>query len=201
MPTGASKGRTIRAVFALLSGFLLCLPGRATAQGAVAAPSPAPSLPQKEIRNAYSEGDFDGVIVAIDSFTQTHKTYSQNDSVFIAKYLAVIYTANPLTREKGKHYMFRLLNLQPSARIVDMFASDEINRIFESVREEYVVRRETLAQDGLAKPASVPAVGRKGFSRPFYWVAGGITVAALGAAAFYLLQPERAPDKVYDLPE
>jgi hypothetical protein len=219
----------IRAVFPALLGVLLCLPSGAYAVETNAIP-PAPAhslnqnLNQKQIHQVYTEGDFDGVIAAIDSFTQANRTFSHSDSVFIAKHLAVIYTANPKTREKGKNYMFRLLNLLPSAKIVDMFVSDEIDHIFERVREEYVVRQASLGQDAPTQlesnryaadklgmktsagndpeHASNPEAKRKkGFSHPMYWVAGGVTLAVIGGAAIYLLQPEKTADRIYDLPE
>jgi len=36
--------------------------------------------------------------------------------------------------------MFRLLELLPSAKLVDMFVSEEIDRIFDKVRDEFNVR-------------------------------------------------------------
>src|SRR5258706_13380272 len=76
-------------------------------------------LDQKKVHGVYSEGDFDLVVSMIDVFTRSNPTCSKSDSVFIAKHLAVIYTANPATREMGKNYMFKLLDLLPSAKIVD----------------------------------------------------------------------------------
>lgn len=181
-------------------------------------------LDQKRIHSVYSEGDFETVIAAIDSFTQANKSYSQSDSVFIAKHLAVIYTANPATREKGKHYMFRLLSLLPSAKIVDMFVSDEIDHIFEKVREEYIVRQAVLGDDAPSmlesnqyathkmtmsgnprpKPGAgqaTSAMGKSGSSSARYWIAGGVALVAIGSTAFYFLQPEPAADKNYVLPK
>lgn len=223
MVNGLLKGMRIRPVFPVLLGLMLCLPGRLRALDSQAVPpSPETSLNQKRIHHVYAEGDFDGVIAAIDSFTQANKTFSHADSVFIAKHLAVIYTANPKTREKGKNYMFRLLNLLPSARIVDMFVSDEIDHIFEKVREEYVVRQASLGQDaptnlesnryaadklgmnaahGTAPDSEPAAMRKKGIPHSFYWVAGGVALAAVGGAAIYLLQPEKPADRIYDLPE
>ena len=40
-----------------------------------------------------------------------------------AKHLAVVYTANPQTREKGKYFMRRLPALLPTAKLVDMYVS------------------------------------------------------------------------------
>lgn len=217
----------LRSVFAVLLGWLICLQGRVCAKESGAIPaSPPHSLDQKAIHLAYIEGEFESVVHAIDSFTKANRTFSRSDSVFIAKHLAVIYTANPETREKGKNYMFRLLNLLPSAKIVDMFVSDEIDHIFEKVREEYVVRQESLglgaptklesnryaidklsARDPLEaaenpSPTPEPAAGqKKGISRKLYWVAGGAALVAIGGTMLYLLQPEKSADRVYDLPE
>src|SRR3954462_5919999 len=44
--------------------------------------------------------------------------------------------------------MHMLLKLLPSAKLVDMFVSDEIEFIFEKVREEYVVRHDPQAVEG-----------------------------------------------------
>jgi len=107
-----------------------------------------------------------------------------------------------------------------------MFVSDEIDHIFEKVREEYVVRQESLGLGAPSKlesnryaidklsardahkagenpsPTPEPEAGRnKGISRSFYWVAGGAALAAIGGTMIYLLQTEKAEDKVYDLPE
>jgi hypothetical protein len=223
--------------------FFLGLVFCASAAMAVAKPAPAAqksgslgslkpaergdSLDQKSIHHIYSEGDFETVISRIDSFTATHKDYTLSDSIFIAKHLAVIYTANPATREKGKNYMFRLLNLMPSAKLVDMFVSDEIDHIFEKVREEYVVRQQSLGNDAPSHLESTryavnklslnpdsgsgsgPANGRedrpaavgKGPSRAVYWIAGGVTLAAIAGAGYYFLAPRKSSDKTYDLPK
>jgi hypothetical protein len=159
MSNGLSKSLMFRAVFPFLLGILLSLPGSTCAiESEAGQRSQAHPLNQKKIHQIYTEGDFEAVIAAIDSFTQVNKTFDHSDSVFIAKHLAVIYTANPATREKGKNYMFRLLNLLPSAKIVDMFVSDEIDHIFEKVREEYIVRQESLGP--LRIPGPQP-IGKK----------------------------------------
>jgi hypothetical protein len=133
------------------------------AASAFAAQAPAPAgstLNQKSIHSAYNEGDFEKVIGQIESFTKANKSYSRNDSVFIAKHLAVVYSANPQTREKGKYYMYRLLEMMPSAELVDMFVSDEIDRIFEKVRKEFVSRQKGFGVDStqISSPEK-PATG------------------------------------------
>lgn len=105
------------------------------------------SLDQKAIHNAYNDGDFDKVISLIESYTKVNKTLSHSDSIFISKHLAVVYSANPKTREKGRYYMYRMLELMPTAELVDMFVSDEIDRIFEKVRREFLTRQKGFGVD------------------------------------------------------
>ena len=104
-------------------------------------------LNQKDIHAAYNEGDFDKVTALIDGFNKSNKTYSRADSIFIAKHLAVVYSANPQTREKGRYFMYRLLEMMPSAELVDMFVSDEIDRIFDKVRKEFIARQKGFGVD------------------------------------------------------
>ncbi len=120
-------------------------PAASTAPAATVAPSTA--LNQKDIHSAYNEGDFDKVTALIDAFSKANKTYSRADSIFIAKHLAVVYSANPQSREKGRYYMYRLLEMMPSAELVDMFVSDEIDRIFDKVRKEFLARQKGFGVD------------------------------------------------------
>lgn len=195
----------------------------------LAAPKPAAQaeavLNQARIHGLYNDGDFDRVVALIDSFTAVRKSYSVYDSVFIAKHLAVVYTANPATREKGKAYMFLLLDLLPSAKIVDMYVSEEIDRIFDKVKEEFTVR-EKLKADMPSNPEEVnqhvtdrmnpnpdsmprtprardeaKSYARKGLNAK-YWLAGGAAVVAIaGTASWFLLRPsEKATETTYVMP-
>jgi hypothetical protein len=184
-------------------------------------PAPPVVLDQKKIHSFYNDGDFETVIAIIDTFTRANPAYGKADSVFIAKHLAVIYTANPATREKGKSYMFRLLDLLPSAKIVDMFVSDEIDHIFEKVREEFVVHqqmqgkdepsrlesyqyaadrmKQNAPRDSAATP-SPKAADKASSGHALYWTAGGLAAVTIAAAATYFLLPRNAKEKSYDVP-
>lgn len=105
------------------------------------------SLDQTKIHAVYNNGDFEPVILVLEGFIKRNKTYSHSDSVFIAKHLAVMYSANPATRERGKYYMYRLLELLPSAKLVDMYVSEEVDRIFDRVREEFMARQRGFGVD------------------------------------------------------
>ena len=203
-----SRGISIAIVVGLAIG-----PGNAATAPKPPATPITQGLDQKGIHDLYNEGDFDPVLEQLDQFQKRNPRYSHSDSIFIAKHLAVIYTANPATREKGKYYMIRLLELLPSAKLVDMFVSDEVDRIFEKMREEYAVRarafgRETVAAVPAApKPDSLPArpgpeASRGSWVQPTLWVVGGVALAAAGGLTYYLnsRDPKMPPPKEIVVP-
>jgi hypothetical protein len=191
----------VKVVFIFLLGVLSALPVFSATSSA---------LDQQKIHQLYTEGDFEKVLTAIHEFTQTQPTHSQDDSIFIAKYLAVVYAANPATREMGRSYMFRLLKLQPNAKIVDLFVSDEIDRTFEKTKEEFAVHQDVLKREALKRAAmkkdapekkATPASEKKATMRTWIWLTGGVTLAIAGGSLVYFLQPEKSKDKYYELPE
>jgi hypothetical protein len=178
-------------------------------------------LDQKQIHSDYNDGNFEKVVSALESFMAAHKSYRFEDSVFIAKHLAVVYTANPDTREKGKYYMYRLLALLPSAKLVDMYVSDEIDRIFDKVREEFMARQHSfgVATARMALPEKAPASARekeeparvepasegpRKDSHVGFWIAGGTAAVAAGLTAAYFIfesQPAQPTEHVYHVPK
>lgn len=208
----------------------MILPILFAAMIAVSHPAPAASasaaLDQKRIHSNYNDGNFESVVRDIEYFQNTHKSYSESDSIFIAKHLAVVYSANPATREKGKYYMFRLLEMLPSAKLIDMYVSDEIDRIFDKVKEEYMAHQKDFGVDtsktamperapvnqkqpeALAvKPAETRPVAAKTKAETdkgntALWIAGGVGVVTVGLAAVYFLASPNSSkeNKVYDVP-
>ncbi len=198
----------------------------------VSRPAPALSanapLDQKRIHSTYNDGNFESVIHDIETFQNTHKTYSESDSIFIAKHLAVVYSANPATREKGKYYMFRLLEMLPSAKLIDMYVSDEIDRIFDKVKEEFTAHQKEFGMDTTktsmpdrapvnqkpsealaAKPAETKPMAAESNTKAepekdnkALWIAGGVGVVTVGLAAVYFLSSPNSSkeNKVYDVP-
>jgi hypothetical protein len=169
----------------------------------------AASIDLEAIHNTYNEGDFDAVIKLTDSFTKGNGSFTRSDSAFVFKHLAVVYTANPKTREKGKFYMYRMLEMLPSAELVDMFVSDEVDRIFDKVRREFKTRQKNFGVDTTLislpekeparEPAKVVSVKKekKGTNTVWFWAAGGAVVAGAGIATVLLMQTDAPEGKTY----
>jgi hypothetical protein len=102
-------------------------------------------LDQQKIHSLYADGEFEKLVAEVSGFESRNKTYSHSDSAFIAKYLAVVYAANPETREKAKYYMYQLLKLQPEAQLMGMYANEEIEKLFDRMKKEYHVTYDSSA--------------------------------------------------------
>lgn len=127
------------------SWLLLCLLIAIACRSASADPPgtgiPAPAgLDQKAIHEEYVNGNFETVIARITAFLKENPVHSRDDSVFIARHLAVVHAADPKTVEAGKYWMTRLILLSPDADLFGMYASEEIERLFARVKAETRMR-------------------------------------------------------------
>ena len=123
--------------------------------------SPENKLDTAHIHRTYLEGDFDLAIELIEDARKYGGPFSHKDSVFIFKHLGVMHAAKYETREKGKHYMVKLLEVEPTAKILDMYASDMIYMIFKNIKDEFEATRPQLAESsGKPKPKAVNGNGR-----------------------------------------
>lgn len=111
---------------------------------APAAPAGKPAtdtLERARIHAEYGDGNFETVIKLLEDYRSQHKDFRPADSLFIAKYLGVVYASNPATREKGKYWLYRMLQLDPGSQLVDMYVGEAVDQTFQKVRQEFIVRR------------------------------------------------------------
>lgn len=130
--------------FLFLSLALVCLAraGEPAAGAQTARPaSPSDTVDQRQVHSEYGDGNFETVLQVLEDFRARHDHYRAADSVVIAKYLGVVYAANPASREKGKYWLYRMLQLDPGQDLVDLYVGEEVQGVFEKVRQEFVVRR------------------------------------------------------------
>jgi hypothetical protein len=193
----------------------------ATAQPAPASPAPAPrasaaskSAPARMVMDTaklhaiYLDGDFDQAIRVMESALKNKKNpITHADSVFIFKHLGVMYAATPATREKGRYYMAQLIYVEPTARILDMYASDMIYLIFRNVQEEFANKNPNVAKQAAvvdttpapvaeAAPAPVPvAQGASPRRNKAYWITGGAVVAVGAIGLVYVLMDSPEPKR------
>jgi hypothetical protein len=130
--------------------------------------APLPKLDQKAVHDEYINGNFDAVLKRIESFRQKNPDHSRDDSIFIARHLAVVLAADPRSVEAGKYWMHRLLLLSPDADLSGMYASEAIERMFGEVKREDDERSGRLGR------------------RKWLWIGAGGTAVAAGIAVWFV---------------
>lgn len=194
-PISVSPDRNVRfliLILALLSAFVpgARAGGKAPA-GAATNPNPT-KVDSVLIKKLYMNGDFDQAISILEQDYKTLKTLRHNDSVFIFKHLGVMYAANYETRERGKMYMHQLLMTEPTAKILDMYASDMIYMIFKNIKDEFDTNRglltDTTGSNPKPQPLPPPPPPKpEPSSRHLgFWI-GGAAVVAAGIGAYVLI--------------
>lgn len=162
------------------------------------------TLDKPAISKAYFESDFTRILPPLEAWRQGIADKTRDDSVFVFKYLSVVYAANPATKERSRSFMFQLLTLAPTIEILDMYASDEIERTFHTVKKEFKERKDYLSTyDSLGKkkpkPATQPeATAQAKKSHPpkwVWWAVGGVGVTAVVAGSYYMLHNDPAAPK------
>ncbi len=203
---------------------LLIFLGVLAASNSANADSLTPALDTNDIHAIYTDGDFDKATQVLEKALTDKQVFTHADSTFVFKHLGVMYAANESTREKGKYYMMQLLTIEPTARIMDMYASDMIYMIFKNIKDEYDLSRERLQRaeqhvaGNRANPSPAPAdssrvasvipmdkkqeakpveVKTKRNARKYYWLGGtGLALAGLGVTAFYFMEEKEVTSKV-----
>ena len=178
-----------------------------------ASPPPAPAKPAarkmamdtSKLHATYLDGDFDQAIKSMETALKSRKTLTHADSVFIFKHLGVMYAATPATREKGRFYMAQLIYIEPTAKILDMYASDMIYLIFRNVQEEVETKHPLATQPEPAldtapaapspQPVAATAASPSRKSRAKYWITGGAVVTAGAVGLIYVLLDDPKPKR------
>ncbi|GEM_PF-3484875 len=125
--------------------------------------NPADTVDQNRVHSEYGDGNFETVVQILEDYRSRHEHYRTADSVLIAKYLGVIYASNPDSREKGKYWLYKMLQMDPSSDLVDLYVGEEVERTFEKVRQEFIVRRnyKGVSDTRLAKAVQDDAPAKK----------------------------------------
>lgn len=64
------------------------------------------TLDKTAISKSYFESDFARIRPPLEAWRTSHAQKTRDDSVFVFKYLSVIYAADSTTKEKSKSFMF-----------------------------------------------------------------------------------------------
>jgi hypothetical protein len=163
----------------LILGFFLAAGSTARADDAPVAPAAStPQINQKAVHDEYMNGNFETVIAKIQDFQNKNPGHSREDSIFIARHLGVVLSADPRTAQAGKYWMHRLLLLSPDTDLAGMYASESIERTFGKMKKEEKARL---------------SGGSRG---KWLWIGAGGAAVAAGIVAWIAFSPgEESPQR------
>ncbi len=154
------------------------------------------TLDKTAISHAYFEGEFARILPPLEVVRQSFPGQAKKeDSIFVYKYLSVIYAADPKTKLKAESYMVQLIKLMPTIELVDLYISDNIEAIFKNVKQSYVQQQAYVGSHdeyGRDKnPASTGGVKVAPRSKKWlWWTLGGVGTAAIATTAYFVLHEE-----------
>ena len=163
------------------------------------------TLDKDAISKSYFEGDFSRILPPLETYRQAFpKTATKDDSIFVYKYLSVIYAADPSTRKKAESYMVQLLKLTPTIELLDMYISDQISAIFNGVRsdferqQKYVREHDIYGHNAADTARAAPmtgGTGKKSSKAWIGWTAAGVGAAAIVGTTIYLINDTESPTR------
>jgi len=162
------------------------------------------TLDKEAISKAYFEGDFAKVLPPLEMYRQSFpKKATREDSIFVYKYLSVIYASDSTTRKKAESYMIQLIKLMPTIELIDLYISDNIQAIFNNVKEEFTkqqlyVRNHDIYGHQLADTSKEsgerPGKSSGKSSKAWIgWTAVGVGVVAVAGTTYFLLSDSKDP--------
>jgi hypothetical protein len=163
------------------------------------------TLDKEAISHAYFEGEFHRVLPPLETYRQSFPvTATREDSIFVFKYLSVIYAADSSTRAKAESYMVQLLKLMPTIELIDLYISDNIQAIFKNVKNEFLQQQEYVRghdQYGRASKDStqVKPAGKSASRKWIWWSVAGIGAATSAGVTYYLVTSRNEAGDEYDI--
>lgn len=156
------------------------------------------SLDKESISKSYFEGDFGRVLPPLEMYRQSFPaTATREDSIFVFKYLSVIYAADSSTKAKAESYMVQLVKLMPTIELIDLYISDNIQAIFKNVKENYLKQQKYVREHDIyghpndpktsSKPTGQNVAVSSGSNNAIWWTAGGLAAAAVAGGIIYIV--------------
>ena len=153
------------------------------------------TLDKESISHAYFEGEFSRILPPLEAYRQSFPaSATKEDSIFVYKYLSVIYAASPTTRNKGESCMVQLIKMKPAIELIDLYISDNIDAIFKSVKQNYFQQQKYVKEHdvlGNEKHDQDPAIKSKDDSRKWlWWTLGGVGTATIITGTLLVLNQD-----------
>lgn len=146
-------------------------------------------------QNLYQEGDFEQLVKLLENIRRERQMRNRDDSVFIYKYLGVIYGADEVTKKKAESFLYQMLKISPEENLSRLGVGDSIEAIFRRVRSRFEEQEgvktnhsnpafdSAIALQKRNEAKKVPGTStsltnQNNSSKMWMWIAGGTAAAA-----------------------
>lgn len=109
-------------------------PPKTSAKPAAAATRP---IDRNEVLSLYMSGEFETLVALLENIRHERQLRDREDSVFIFKFLGVIYGADDHTKRKAESFLYKMLELDPNQDLSSLGVGDSVEAIFERVRSHF----------------------------------------------------------------
>ncbi len=82
-------------------------------------------------------GEFETLVALLENVRRERQLRDREDSVFIYKFLGVIYGANENTRRKAESFLYQMLKLDAKEDLSTLGVGDSVEAIFDRVRVRF----------------------------------------------------------------
>jgi hypothetical protein len=157
------------------------------------------TLDKEAISHDYFEGNFSRVLPPLEAFKSsfgTNTAVSKEDSVFVYKYLSVIYASDPKTRQKGEAYMLELIKIVPAVQLIDLYVSDNIEAIFNNVKKSYLHKSDHQPTPG-KKGDTKNHLGKSNSNEWMWWTGAGVGIVATTGIVFLIVENSKTSEAPY----
>lgn len=162
------------------------------------------TLDKPTISKAYFEGDFERIKWPLEEYLQHFPaSATKEDSIFVYKYLSVIYAADSSTRNKGESCMVQLIKMKPTIELIDLYISDNIAAIFKDVKQTYLHQQQYIREHdvlGNEKKDTVAGVTpATHYNEWIWWTLGGVGTAAIATTLYFAVSDKPASNVSSDI--
>ncbi len=82
-------------------------------------------------------GEFETLVALLENVRRERQLRDKEDSIFIYKFLGVIYGANENTRRKAESFLYQMLKLDATEDLSTLGVGDSVEAIFDRVRVRF----------------------------------------------------------------
>ena len=109
----------------------------------------------------------------------------------------MVYSADPVSREKGRYWLRQMLILDSQANLLDMYVGTSVDNIFQKVKKEYLAENPDPQKKAGSDNSAQLSPKKKKKSNKWIWAtSAGIGLVAVGATTYFLVSDSESESEL-----